>query len=73
MDSSDAVNSSQLSEQMNTATFNEVHASISADPGRPADIPEIPNADQTGIPAEDTTPGSERVTVIGKSRLGDIC
>ena len=73
MDSSDAVNSSQLSEQMNTATFNEVHASISADPGRPADIPKIPNADQTGTPAEDTTPGSERVTVIGKSRLGDIC
>ena len=73
MDSSNAVNSSQLSEQMNTATFNEVHASISADPGRPADIPEIPNADQTGIPAEDTTPGSERVTVIGKSRFGDIC
>jgi len=73
MDSSDAVNSSQLSEQMNTATFNEVHASISADPGRPADIPEIPNADQTGTPAEDTTPGSERVTVIGKSRFGDIC
>ena len=73
MDSSAAVNSSQLSEQMNTATFNEVHASISADPGRPADIPEIPNADQTGTPAEDTTPGSERVTVIGKSRLGDIC
>ena len=73
MDSSNAVNSSQLSEQMNTATFNEVHASISADPGRPADIPEIPNADQTGTPAEDTTPGSERVTVIGKSRFGDIC
>ena len=73
MDSSDAVNSSQLSEQMNTATFNEVHASISADPGRPADIPELPNADQTGTPAEDTTPGSERVTVIGKSRFGDIC
>ena len=73
MDSSNAVNSSQPSEQMNTATFNEVHASISAAPGRPADIPEIPNEDQTGIPAEDTTPGSERVTVIGKSRFGDIC
>ena len=73
MASSNAVNSSQPSEQMNTATFNEVHASISADPGRPADIPEIPNEDQTGIPAEDTTPGSERVTVIGKSRFGDIC
>jgi len=73
MDSSNAVNSSQPSEQMNTATFNEIHASISADLGRPADIPEIPNADQTGIPAEDTTPGSERVTVIGKSRFGDIC
>ena len=73
MDSSNAVNSSQLSEQMNTATFNEVHASISADPGRPADIPEIPNADQTGTPAEDTTPSSERVTVIGKSKFGDIC
>ena len=73
MDSSNAVNSSQLSEQMNTATFNEVHASISADPGRPADIPEIPNADQTGTPAEDTTPGSEQVTVIGKSKFGDIC
>ena len=73
MDSSNAVNSSQLSEQMNTATFNEVHVSISADPGRPADIPEIPNADQTGTPVEGATPGSERVTVIGKSKFGDIC
>ena len=73
MDSSNAVNSSQLSEQMNTATFNEVHASISADPGRPADIPEIPNADQTGTPVEGANLGSERVTVIGKSRFGDIC
>jgi len=73
MDSSNAVNSSQLSEQMNTATFNEVHASISADPGRPADIPEIPNADQTGTPVEGATLGSERVTVIGKSKFGDIC
>ena len=73
MDSSNAVNSSQLSEQMNTATSNEVHASISADPGRPADIPEIPNADQTGTPVKGATPSSERVTVIGKSKFGDIC
>ena len=73
MDSSNAVNSSQPSEQMNTATFNEIHASISADPGRPADIPEIPNADQTGTPVEGATLGSERVTVIGKSKFGDIC
>ena len=64
MDSNNAVNPSHISEQMNTATFNEVHASISADPGRPADIPEIPNADQTGTPAEDTTPGKEMVTAM---------
>ena len=48
MDSNNAVNSSQLSEQMNTAIPNEVHTSISADPGRPADIREVLNADQRG-------------------------
>ena len=41
MDSNNAVNSTQLSEQMNTAIPNEVHASISADPARPTDIPEL--------------------------------
>ena len=64
MDSSNAVNSSQPSEQMNTATFNEVHASISADPGRPTDIPQLVTPDQAGTPAEDTTPGKEMVTVM---------
>ena len=64
MDPNNAVNSSQLSEQMDTAIPNEVHTVISADPGRPADILEVPNADQTGTPAEDTTPSSQRVTVM---------
>ena len=73
MDSNNAVKPSQLSEQMNTAIRNEVHTSISADPGRPTDIPELVTPAQTGTAAEDTTPGSERVTVIGKSRFGDIC
>ena len=41
MDSNNAVNSTQLSEQMNTAIPNVVHASISADPARPTDIPEL--------------------------------
>ena len=64
MDSNNAVNSSQLSEQMNTAIPNEVHTSISADPGRPTDIPELVTPDQTGTPAEDTTPGKEMVTAM---------
>ena len=64
MESNNAVNSSQLSEQMTTAIPNEVHTVISADPGRPADILEVPNADQTGTPAEDTTPSSQRVTIM---------
>ena len=64
MESNNAVNSSQLSEQMDPAIPTEVHTSISADPGRPADILEVPNADQTGTPAEDTTPSREPVTVM---------
>ena len=64
MDSNNAVNSMQLSGQMNTAIPNEAHTSISADPGRPADIPEVPNADHTGTPAEDTIPGKELVTAM---------
>ena len=64
MESNNAVNSSQLSEQMDTAIPNEVHTVISADPGRPADILEVPNADQTGTPAEDTTFGKEMVTAM---------
>ena len=49
---------------MNTAIPNEVHTVISADPGRPTDIPEVTAADQTGTPAEDTTPSREPVTVM---------
>ena len=64
MDSNNAVNSMQLSGQMNTAILNEAHTSISADPGRPTDIPEVTTADQTGTPAEDTTPGKEMVTAM---------
>ena len=64
MDSNNAVNSSQLNEQMNTAIPNEVYTSISADTGRPVDIPEVPTADQTGTPAEDTTFGKEMVTAM---------
>ena len=64
MESNNAVNSSQLSEQMTTAIPNEVHTSVSADPGRPTDIPVVTAADQTGTPAEDTTPSSQRVTVM---------
>ena len=64
MESNNAVNSSQLSEQMTTAIPNEVLTSISADPGRPADIPELVTPDQTGTPAEDTTPGKEMVTAM---------
>ena len=60
MDSNNTVISSQLNEQMNTAIPNEALTSISADPGRGADIPEVPNADQTGTPAEDTTPDRQR-------------
>jgi|TARA_B100002003_G_scaffold245778_1_gene274214 hypothetical protein len=52
MDSNNAVNSSQLCEQMNTAMPNEVDASVSADRGRPADVREVTVADQTGTPAE---------------------
>ena len=73
MDSNNAVISSQLSEQMNTAIPNEAHTSINADPARPSDIPELVTPDQTGTPAEDTTPSSLQVTVIGKSRFDDIC
>ena len=50
MDSNNAVNSSQLSEQMDTAIPNEVHTVISADPGRSADILEVPNADHPPLP-----------------------
>ena len=64
MDSNNAVNSSQLSEQMNTAIPNEVLTSINADPGRPTDIAELVTPDQTGTPAEDTTPGKELVTAM---------
>ena len=64
MDSNNTLNSSQLSGQINTAIPNEMHAVISADPRRPADIPEVTIADQTGTPAEDTTPGKEMVTVM---------
>ena len=64
MDSNNAVNSTQLSEQMNTAIPNEAHTSICADPGRGADIPEVPNAANTGPLAEDTTPGKEMVTAM---------
>ena len=64
MESNNAVNSSQLSEQMTTAIPNEVLTSISADPPSPADIPVVTAADQTGSPAEDTTPSSEPVTVM---------
>ena len=64
MDSNNAVNPSQLNEQMNTAISNEVLTSISADPPRPTDIPELVTADQTGTPAENTTPGKEMVTAM---------
>ena len=64
MGSNNTVNSSQFSEQMNTAIPNEAHTVISADPGRPTDIPELVTPDQTGTPAEDTTPGKEMVTAM---------
>ena len=64
MGSNNTVNSSQFSEQINTAIPNEAHTVIIADPGRPADIPELVTADQTGTPAEDTTPGKEMVTAM---------
>ena len=64
MDSNNAVSSSQPSVQMYTAIPDEAHTSISADPGRPTDIPEVPVADQAGTPAEDTTPGKEMVTAM---------
>ena len=64
MESNNAVNSSQLTEQMTTAIPNEVHTSVSADPGRPTDIPVVTAADQTGTSTEDTTPSSQRVTVM---------
>ena len=64
MDPNNAVNSSQLSEQMDTAIPNEVLTSINADPGCSADIPHFVTADQTGTPAEDTTPGKELVTAM---------
>jgi len=64
MDSNNAVNSNQLSEQMNTAIPNEVLTSISANLGLPADIPELVTPDQTATPAEDTTPGKEMVTAM---------
>ena len=60
MDSNNAVSSSQLSEQIYTAIPNEVHTSISADPGRPTDIAELVTPDQTWTPAEDTTPDRHR-------------
>ena len=64
MESNNAVNSSQLREQMITAIPSKVHTSISADPGRPTDIPVVTAADQTGTPTEDTTPGKEMVTAM---------
>ena len=64
MDSNNVANSSQISEQMNTAMPNEVLTSISADPARPADIPEFIAVDQPGTAAEDTTPGKEMVTAM---------
>ena len=64
MESNNAVNSSQLREQMTTAIPNEVHTVISADPGRPTDIPVVTAADQTGTSTEDTTPSREPVTVM---------
>ena len=64
MDSNNAVNASQLSEQMNAAIPNEVLTSVSADPGRPADIPELVTPDQTWTPAEDTTLDKEMVTAM---------
>ena len=64
MDSNNAGNSIQLSEQMNTAIPNEAHTVIIADPGRPADIPELVTPDQIGPPAEDATPGKEMVTAM---------
>ena len=64
MDSNNAVSSSQLSEQMYTAIPNEILTSVSADTGRPTDIPEVPNADQTATPSQDTTPGKEMVTAM---------
>ena len=64
MESNNAVNSSQLREQMTTAIPSEVHTIISADPGRPTDIPVVTIADQTGTPAEDTNPSGEPVTVM---------
>ena len=64
MDSNNAVKPSEFSEQMNTAIPNEVHAVISADPGRPTDILELVTPDQTGIPAEDTISGKEMVTAM---------
>ena len=64
MDSTNTVNSSQASEQQDTAIPDVVHTSISANPGRPnegqldgnpvpreVDIPEVTIADQTGTPA----------------------
>ena len=77
MESNNAVNSSQLSEQMTTAIPDVVHTSITANPGRPnegqldrnpvpreVEIPEIATADQTGTSTEDTTPSREPVTVM---------
>ena len=64
MESNNAVNSSQLSEQMDTAIPSGVHTVISADPGRPADIPVVTAADRTGTSTEDTTPSREPVTVM---------
>ena len=58
------VNSSQFSEQMNTAIPNEAHTVIIADPARPTYILDVPAADQAGTPAEDTTPGKEMVTAM---------
>ena len=64
MDSNNAVSSSQLSEQMNTAIPNEALTSISPDPGRPTDIPQFVAVDQPRTAAEDTTRGKEMVTAM---------
>jgi len=71
MDSTNAVNSSQASEQQDTAIPDVVHTSISANLGRPnegkldrnpfpreVDVPGVTGADETGTSTEDTTSSS---------------
>ena len=67
----------QVSEQQDSVIADVLHTSISVNPERSnegqldrnpapreADIPEVPIADRTGTPTEDTTPSSQRVTVM---------